>query len=407
MKKISIAYMSPSWPLSHHPNGIVSYLENLLFGFECEVDPYIFSHNVAPKILDKNIIDLSQFDKSVYERLMDKFFYSLNILHTEELLYKKHVMKNTESFMRGVNSLSVKFDLLELEESFGLADSMSKMTSIPIVTRLHCPWFIIGQLSEKKTDNYEIRIRKERLAMQASQGLSSPSQDVLDKTCEYYNLLLPNAKVIPNPIAPVPTDKHWDYEMAVINPSILFIGRFDSIKGADIAIAAFRLVALQYKDIELVFVGPDSGMVIKGKKYFFMDFLEQFIPEITVKRRIKFLGHCTAQQISEYRKQSLITIVTSRYENFPMSLLEALATGCPTVGVSVGGIKEIIIDEYNGLLAEPESPESIAEKLETLLSDHAKMRVFSKNAITDTQERFSPKIVSKQTLDFYKSVIAN
>ena len=96
----------------------------------------------------------------------------------------------------------------------------------------------------------------------------------------------------------------------------------------------------------------------------------------------------------------------SRYENLPLSLLEALAAGCPTVSTPVGGIKEILINEFNGLVAEPQSPESMAEKVLNLLNDPAKMHRLSKNAIEDTKKRFSAKIVAGQTADLYKKVLA-
>jgi glycosyltransferase involved in cell wall biosynthesis len=110
------------------------------------------------------------------------------------------------------------------------------------------------------------------------------------------------------------------------------------------------------------------------------------------------------QHIADLRKNSLVTIVCSRYENFPLSLLEALSAGCPTVATSVGGMKEIVVNGYNGLLAEPE-PESIAEKLLELIEDPIKMPLLSKNAI-DCKKRFSPEVVAAQTIDYYKSVIA-
>jgi glycosyltransferase involved in cell wall biosynthesis len=102
---------------------------------------------------------------------------------------------------------------------------------------------------------------------------------------------------------------------------------------------------------------------------------------------------------------SLITVFPSRYENFPVSLLEALAAGCPTVATAVGGIKEIIVNEYNGLLAEP-SAESIADKVLALIDNPEKMQLLSKNAIKDCTERFSPKVIAAQTIDYYRSVLA-
>jgi glycosyltransferase involved in cell wall biosynthesis len=98
-------------------------------------------------------------------------------------------------------------------------------------------------------------------------------------------------------------------------------------------------------------------------------------------------------------------VVTSRYESFSLSLLEALSTGCPVIAPAVGGIKEIVSDGFNGILAEPNSAESIAEKIIALIGDTEKMKSLSKNAVEDCQDKYHPKIVAQQTLDYYNSLL--
>jgi glycosyltransferase involved in cell wall biosynthesis len=63
----------------------------------------------------------------------------------------------------------------------------------------------------------------------------------------------------------------------------------------------------------------------------------------------------------------------SRYKNFPHSLFDALFYGCPTVATSVSGIKEIVIEGYNWLLANVESTEDIASNVLNLINNPEKM----------------------------------
>jgi glycosyltransferase involved in cell wall biosynthesis len=46
------------------------------------------------------------------------------------------------------------------------------------------------------------------------------------------------------------------------------------------------------------------------------------------------------------------TVLTSHYEGFPMSMVESLALGTPVFVDCNSGPREIVIDEYNGLLVE-------------------------------------------------------
>ena len=87
-------------------------------------------------------------------------------------------------------------------------------------------------------------------------------------------------------------------------------------------------------------------------------------------------------------------------------MAEALAVGSPVVAANVGAIKELITDGFNGVLAEPESAKSIADKVLSLINEPEKMQRLSKNAIEDCKKRFSPEVVAAQTLDYYQSVLA-
>jgi glycosyltransferase involved in cell wall biosynthesis len=264
---------------------------------------------------------------------------------------------------------------------------------------------MLSVMKLKNDTDYKLRVLYEGEAIKNSHGVTAPSLDVLQRVREYYGLELPNALVIPNPVLVVDEKQRWKLN-AIKTPTILFIGRFDLHKGGDLMLDAFRLIALQNKEVELVFVGPDRGVNLNDESIGFYSYLERFIPEDAIKSRIQFLGHCDTQTIIKLRTSSLVTVFPSRYENFPVSLLEALAAGCPTVATAVGGIKEIIVDNYNGLLAEPDSAESIAEKALELMNDPEKMQLLSKNAIKDCTERFSPQVIAAQTVDYYRSVLA-
>ena len=405
---LTIGFISPGWPLSQFPNGIVAYVQAILSGLPINIKAVVFADPVVGIDLKNQLIDLFKFKikRNLLQKTIDWFCSRIKLPFAASMSYKARVIESAEKIYVAMQQLDSPIDILEIEESFGTAMHLVERCKIPIVTRLHGPWAVIGPiLNMHKNLDFKTRLFYEGEAIKNSHGLTAPSLDVLEKVRKYYGLSLPNAQVIYNPVQEVSTEKQWQYDL-IKKSYILFVGRFDEVKGADLLLNAFHLIAVKHLDIKLIFVGPDNGLNIEGKTFMFNDYVERFISEGNIKQRIQFLGHCSSDTIAELRKAALVTVICSRYENFPVSLLEALAAGCPTVATAVGGIKEIITDGYTGLLAEPESAESIAEKVLELIENPELMKALSKNAIEDSKRRFSPTAIAAQTLDYYQTVLA-
>ena len=64
-----------------------------------------------------------------------------------------------------------------------------------------------------------------------------------------------------------------------------------------------------------------------------------------------------------------IFVLSSILEGQPLSILEAMAYGCPIVTTSVGGIPELIEDGVNGLLCEPADPQTLADAIRRMIDD--------------------------------------
>lgn len=406
---LSIAYVSPGWPLSDYPNGIVTYIKNIITGFDEDVITHILAHQVGRGHHDVSVLDLSQYSvkRGFTDKLIDKVLYRLKSQAITRQLCQRRWTEASRRIVIGMDKLEQPIDLIEIEESFGLGQGLIEQTAVPVLTRLHGPWFIHGPIMQlERNSDYEQRVKAEGIAIQRSHGITAPSRAILDDVCEYYNLPLPNAKVIPNPVPPVAQDLLWRHDPNTV-PLVLFVGRFDLHKGGDIAINAFNLLAEKNLEIKLLFVGPDRGMTVDGRKLSFEQYVANHVTKQSVKERIVFLGQCHSDKIRELRQMATVTIMTSRYETFSISLAEALATGSPVVATDVGAIKELVTDGYNGLLAEAGSAESVAEKVIALVDDPDKMKTLSKNAIEDSKNRFSPSVVASQTVQFYQSVIAS
>lgn len=67
-----------------------------------------------------------------------------------------------------------------------------------------------------------------------------------------------------------------------------------------------------------------------------------------------------------YRRADIVLVPTCYSEGTSLSCLEAMASGCAVIATNVGGLPELIINRFNGLLIAPEA-EALAEALTQLI----------------------------------------
>ena len=76
--------------------------------------------------------------------------------------------------MIALNNSDLPIDILEIEESFGTASLVIKKTKVPLVTRLHGPWFIHGPIMKMDSNlDYQTRVFYEGEAIKNSSGITS------------------------------------------------------------------------------------------------------------------------------------------------------------------------------------------------------------------------------------------
>ena len=96
--------------------------------------------------------------------------------------------------------------------------------------------------------------------------------------------------------------------------------------------------------------------------------LEAHISERHLSGRVVLMGNVT--DLYERYPQYAAIVMTSRYEGFPMVLIEAAAKGLPMVSFDIStGPKEIIDDHVNGFLVTKGDVDDMLKKLDMLLSD--------------------------------------
>jgi glycosyltransferase involved in cell wall biosynthesis len=397
-----VGLYSPAWPPDLFANGIVSYVGNLALEFTAQDLPaWVVTPRVVGKSGQYRGIPTAILPPSTAHRWADRIMSIVPFLDR---------FRMPASFARigiGLETAAsrLSLELIEMEESFGIARYLQRISGIPVVIRLHGPWFLNGAALGVKIDMKYIRKKSaEGRAIAAADGVTAPSQDVLERVRREYNLELPHAVAIPNPAPVIPPERRWAAK-DVAGEVVLFVGRFDRHKGGDIVIDAFERIARARPESRLVFVGPDRGLADPyGSTRSLAGYIEERLSPET-RRRVEVKGQMSSEDIAGLRRSARVTILPSRYENCSMALLEALSLGCPTVASAAGGNPEILLDGKTGFLCKPCDSSSLAEKTLELLREPRRAEELGRAAASDMAERFSPRRIAELTWSYYESVL--
>jgi glycosyltransferase involved in cell wall biosynthesis len=194
----------------------------------------------------------------------------------------------------------------------------------------------------------------------------------------------------------------WDAE-AADRDTALFVGRFDTRKGGDIALLAFKRVLARKPNARLVFVGPDVGIRRSDGT---LDHFEEFIAGMfspAERSRIMYEGPKDPSTIEALRIEARVTIVASRWESAGYTAAEALAQGCPVVAMDCPGVNEVVRTDETGMLSA--DVEQFSDHILELLEDPAKGAKLGANGrqyITDTH---SPEVAVRVALKVYEEAV--
>ncbi|NLM42904.1 MAG: glycosyltransferase family 4 protein [Clostridiales bacterium] len=144
---------------------------------------------------------------------------------------------------------------------------------------------------------------------------------------------------------------------------VLFVGRFSWEKGI---FDLIKVVGEIRNGIKLTLVG--DGILRKD--------IERHISQHSLEDIVDIYGYVAwGEKLFRLIRQHDILVLPSYSEGLPLVLLEAMSMGVPIVASQVGGIPEIVKDEYNGLLFEPKNTKELKQKI-LLLMENENLRYY-------------------------------
>jgi L-malate glycosyltransferase len=152
---------------------------------------------------------------------------------------------------------------------------------------------------------------------------------------------------------------------------------YSRVKGHDCLISAARIVCEDEPDVVFLLIGdgPERPR------------LEAQARAGGLEGSVVFIGQRT--DVPELLACCDLSVLPSENEAFPNAILESMSAGLPVVATAVGGSKEIIEDEVNGLLVPPGKPEALATAVLRLLRDSRLAKRMARAGQEDVRTRFS------------------
>lgn len=392
-----IALFSPAWPIGRHPNGIVTYVNALTTELRAQ------GHRVS---IVSPEVDPEASDPDVHAVRLGLAARIASALRVEALVGMPTIFRYGKAIASAFSRIHSRapIDVIEMEESFGFAGRVARGIDVPVVVKLHGPAFLTMTEQELHTPFGRHKVRIEHRSLASLPAIMAPSRCTLSETLSHYDLHPPIAAHVVNPVLLGPQAPVWDRSRCEPD-TLLFVGRFDAVKGGDLVIAAFRSLRVARPHLRLTFVGPDNGLQsADGTTIYLRQFIASFA-DPGLEESISIRGVLSPAEIGLLRGDAAVTLVASRRESQGYAALEAMLQGCPVVCTDTSGLGEIVEHGVTGLKARPNDAENLAAQIARLLDEPGLGGSLGQAARTYVIEHHSPATVVEQTLDVYRRAI--
>lgn len=177
---------------------------------------------------------------------------------------------------------------------------------------------------------------------------------------------------------------------------LLFCGRLIETKGAIYLVKAFELINQKHKGVKLIIIGDGYER----------DKLEKYVTRKKMNKRVTFLGNKSNKELTKYYKHATLTVVPSiGMENSPMAILESFSCGTPVVASKLGGIPELVKNNFTGMLFKPGDVHDLSLKIEYLLASPELLTQMSSNCINTVKFNYNEAGHYRKLMSIYESVL--
>ena len=200
-------------------------------------------------------------------------------------------------------------------------------------------------------------------------------------------------KLIPNYVDLLAFKPEEDYLEKRDKTVILYPRQLYSARGLYLVLEIMNDILEQYPEVEFHFVG-------RGRE---QDINQVFDKQRKWAERVKYYALTMEEMPQAYRNADISLIPSVHSEGTSLSCLEAMASGNAVIATRIGGLSDLIINNFNGFLIDPR-PEELKQAIINLLDNPEQLNLFKKRN-PEVALAFSKDLWRKRWLSLLKNGI--
>ncbi|RWD47394.1 glycosyltransferase [Mesorhizobium sp.] len=288
----------------------------------------------------------------------------------------RHLLEWCENALRLIRRENLSYDFINSHYwDAGVAGQrVSEALNIP---HIHTPHSLgIWKQRQMKTDypdkadtfeaefNFTERIKHETIIYRSCAMVIATTPPQVDMLVEDYSLERDRVHMIPpgyddNRFFPVSeaSRRLIRHRLGFEGRTILALGRLATNKGYDLLIDAFSVVAPRVPDAVLRLAVGGENMDEQEQKI--LNQLKEQVEQLGLQDRVVFSGYVADEDLADTYRAADMFVLSSRYEPFGMTAIEAMACGTPTVVTIHGGLYRGISYGRHALFGDPFDKEDL------------------------------------------------
>lgn len=192
----------------------------------------------------------------------------------------------------------------------------------------------------------------------------------------WYRAIVPYSQtsftVIPN-FTEIPAEREYEDKTDV---RIIFARRFFTYRGTRLFANVIERILQKYNNVSVTFAGegPDEEYINNKFKN---------------NSKVTITKYNSNESLAIHCRHDIAVVPTIGSEGTSLSLLEAMASGCVAICSNVGGMTNIVLDGFNGIMFDPYNEDDLYYAIERVITDKALRQKLAKNGYKTVKESFS------------------